>query len=194
MALDEDTDARAHDAALLTAYANGDPIAAQELSARVLPGVLALARRMLRDEMEAEDVAQETMLRLWKMAPDWDPTRARVTTWTYRVATNLCTDRLRRSGRWVSEDKAPEQADETPGAEDALLAADRASALQAAMNQLPDRQRIALQLRHFEEMGNPQIAETLETSVEAVESLLGRAKRALAAALKPKRQEIGIEP
>ena len=194
MALDDDSDRRAEDAALLTAYANGDPLAARDLSALVLPGVLALARRMLHDEAEAEDVAQETMLRLWKMAPDWDPTRARVTTWTYRVAANLCTDRLRRAGRWVAEDQAPEQADETPGAEARLQNEDRARALHAAMNKLPDRQRLALQLRHFEELGNPQIAEVLDTSVEAVESLLGRARRALAAALGPRQHQIGIEP
>lgn len=190
---DQDSNLRASDAALLTAYANGDPKAARELSQRVLPGVLALARRMLKNEAEAEDVAQETMLRLWKIAPDWDASRARVTTWTYRVASNLCTDRLRRSGRWVAEDQAPEMADEAPSAQARMETADRARALRGAMAELPDRQRLALQLRHFDELGNPQIAEILDTSVEAVESLLGRAKRALASALKHRQQEIGID-
>ena len=178
--------------ALLARYAEGDPAAARLLAERLLPGILALARRMLRDETEAEDVAQETMLRLWKLAPDWQDGRARVSTWTWRVAANLCTDRLRRSRRWRPEADAPELADEAPGPEEALIGADRQAIVRAALEDLPDRQRLALHLRHFEELGNPQIAEVLETSVEAVESLLARARRTLARSLEAHRVDMGL--
>ena len=193
MAFDDTSRRQQADAELVASYAAGDALAARQLADRVLPGTLALARRMLRNDAEAEDVAQETMLRLWKIAPKWDPSRAQVTTWTYRVAANLCTDRLRRSGRFVADDALAEAPDETPGAEQALMAGDRRAAMRDAIGRLPDRQRLAIQLRHFEELGNPQIAQIMETSVEAVESLLARAKRTLAAMLKPRQKEIGLK-
>ena len=68
----------APDAALLVAYANGDPSAAQVLMARLLPRVLAQATRMLSDQAEAEDVAQDALMRLWKIAPDWRQDEARM--------------------------------------------------------------------------------------------------------------------
>ena len=85
------------DEALLVLYANGDPWAARALTLRLTPRVLGFAARMLSDRTEAEDVVQEAMLRLWRMAPDWQQGEARVATWLYRVASNLCLDRLRRS-------------------------------------------------------------------------------------------------
>ena len=88
--------AGAPDAALLVAFANGDGDAARLLTARLLPRVLAQATRMLANAAEAEDVAQEAMIRLWKIAPDWQQGQAQVSTWLYRVVANLCTDRLRK--------------------------------------------------------------------------------------------------
>lgn len=183
----EDSD----DASLVARYASGDRAAARLLTARHAPRIFALARRMLREQAEAEDVTQETMLRLWRIAPDWEPGRAALGTWLYRVASNLCIDRLRRR-REVASDALPEQVDEAPGALARIEADDRSSALHAALGTLPDRQRLAIVLRHFEERSNPEIAEILDTSVEAVESLLGRARRELAARLAPRREELGF--
>ena len=84
------------DAALLAAYAAGDDAAARVLIGRLGPRLLALATRMLGDGAEAEDIAQEAMLRLWQRAAEWRPGEARVATWVTRVALNLATDRLRR--------------------------------------------------------------------------------------------------
>jgi len=179
------------DEELLSLYANGDQAAARALMLRHAPRVLSLARRMLKDQAEAEDVTQEAMLRLWKIAPDWRTGEAKVSTWLYRVGSNLCTDRLRKK-RGVSLDEAPEMEDETPNVEDQLIAADRAHALRLAMDRLPERQKLALTLRHFEEQSNPEIASALETSVEAVESLLSRARRALAADLSSNRSTLGL--
>ncbi len=181
----------AGDAALLARYARGDQAAARTLTARHAPRVFALARRMLGDRAEAEDVTQETMLRLWRLAGEWEVRDAALGTWLYRVASNLCIDRLRRR-REVVSDALIEAEDQAPGALARLEDDDRAAALQAALALLPDRQRLALVLRHFEDRSNPEIAEILDTSVEAVESLLGRGRRELAARLAPRRQELGF--
>jgi len=166
------------DAALMALYAGGDQSAARLLAGRHLPRVLAHAFRLLQDRAEAEDVAQEAMLKLWKIAPDWREGEAKLSTWLYRVTANACTDRLRKR-RTTGLEAVPEQVDDTPGVEELMISKDRQRALHAAISALPDRQRNALALRHFEELSNPEIAEALETSVEAVESLLGRARRAL---------------
>jgi RNA polymerase sigma-70 factor (ECF subfamily) len=107
------------------------------------------------------------------------------------VASNLCIDRLRRR-RPLSADPPPEVADEAPGALGRLEARDRAAALHAALGILPERQRLAIVLRHFEDRSNPEIAEVLGVSVEAVESLLARARRTLAAELAGRRAELGF--
>jgi RNA polymerase sigma-70 factor (ECF subfamily) len=184
-------DAEADDASLLARYASGDQAAARLLTARHAPRVFAVARRMLGEQAEAEDVTQEAMLRLWRVAPEWQAGQAALGTWLYRVAANLCIDRLRRR-REIASDTLPERADEAPGALARIEADDRATALHAALGALPDRQRLAIVLRHFEERSNPEIAEILDTSVEAVESLLGRARRELAARLAPRREELGF--
>lgn len=178
------------DTALLAAFAGGDQVAARALTLRHAPRVLALGRRMLRDPGEAEDVTQETMLRLWRMAPDWREEGASLATWLYRVASNLCIDRLRRR-REIATDAVPEVVDAAAPVADRLQDGARSRALGAALARLPERQRIAVVLRHLEDRGNPEIAMVLDTSVEAVESLLARARRALAADLAGRRQELG---
>jgi len=180
------------DDALLIAYGRGDRRAARALTLRLTPWVLSYAARLTGDAAEAEDVAQEAMLRLWRVAPDWRTGEAKVTTWLYRVVTNLCTDRLRRRrGRGL--DEVPEPEDDAPGVEVQMQQAARADALQAALDTLPERQRQAVVLRHLEGLSNPRIAEVMQISTEAVESLTARGKRALAGALAPRREELGFE-
>ncbi|MDW4550360.1 RNA polymerase sigma factor [Defluviimonas sp. D31] len=184
--------AEASDEALLVLYGNGDPEAARLLTARLAPVAYRVAARMLGDPAEAEDVAQEAMLRLWRLAPDWQGGAARVSTWLYRVAANLATDRLRRR-RTLPLDAAAEPADERPGAVAGLVAQDRAAALEAALMRLPERQRQAVVLRHLEGLANPEIAEIMEVGVEAVESLVARGKRGLTEALAGRREELGFD-
>lgn len=174
------------DAALLRRFAAGEHEAARVLTARHLPRVLALATRMLRDPSEAEDVAQEAMLRVWRIAEEWRPGSARFSTWLHRVTLNLCYDRLRKK-RGASLDEAPEPEDPTPSVQARLEHEERGAALQEAMAELPERQRAAIVLRHFDECSNPEIAEALEISVEAVESLLARGRRALRSKLSAKK-------
>lgn len=176
------------DAELLARFSKGDRAAALALTSRLAPVVFAQAFRMLGDRAEAEDVTQESLLRLWKAAPGWDATRAKITTWLYRVTSNLCIDRLRKSNR-NSGDEVPEVADETPGIDRKLQATARAQALQHALQTLPDRQRQAMILRHIEDLSNPEISDIMEISVEAVESLVSRGKRALASTLAPQKKK-----
>ncbi|MHC0054420.1 RNA polymerase sigma factor [Actibacterium sp. D379-3] len=180
------------DEALLVLYGNGDSAAARALAMRLTPRMLGYATRMLKDPAEAEDVAQEAMLRLWRIAPDWRQGEAQVSTWLYRVVANLCTDRLRRA-RGVAIDSVAEPEDDAPGAEERMQNAARVQALDQALQTLSDRQRQAVVLRHIEGLGNPEIAGILEISVEAVESLTARGKRALAAALSHRREELGYD-
>ncbi|WP_163849374.1 RNA polymerase sigma factor [Pseudooceanicola aestuarii] len=181
----------APDEALLVLYANGDPAAARQLTERLVPRVFGHAFRLLGDRAEAEDIAQEAMLRLWRVAPDWRQGEAKVTTWLYRVTANLCTDRLRRRRGTADIDAVPEPADETPGVASRMQEASRNAALNAALAELPDRQRQAVVLRHIDGLGNPEIAEIMKISTEAVESLTARGKRALAALLAGRREELG---
>ncbi|MEX1236443.1 MAG: RNA polymerase sigma factor [Roseovarius sp.] len=181
------------DEALMAAYADGDLAAAAPLAERHAPRVLAVALRMLNDMAEAEDVTQEALLRLWRVAPDWEAGRAQVSTWLYRVAANLCTDRLRKRGRLAPLEAAGEPEDPAPAPHERLQDAQRRDALGAALMDLPERQRLAVVLRHIEELPNPEIADTMDISVEAVESLTARGRAALARALADRKKALGYE-
>jgi len=170
------------DEALLARVAEGDHAAVRALVARKLPRLMSLGQRMLGDAAEAEDVAQEAFLRVWKQAPRWRPGRAKFDTWLHRVALNLCYDRLRRR-REIVTDAPPEQIDPARSAEHGLVAQGAVARVAAAVAALPERQREAIVLCHYQELGNIEAAAVMGVSVEALESLLGRGRRALRAAL-----------
>jgi RNA polymerase sigma-70 factor, ECF subfamily len=158
----------------------GDRVAAEALLARHLPKMLSLARRMLahRGEAEAEDAVQEAFLKAWQHTGRWRPGKAKFETWLYRVVLNQCYDRLRKKPH-ESIDAAAEIPDPAPAADGRLMTEERARDVKAALAQLPERQRAALLLCHFEEMSNIAAAEVMGLSVEALESLLARGRRAL---------------
>lgn len=185
----EDPEAR-----LLARFAAGDARAARQLTDRLGPRAFGVALRVLGDRAEAEDIAQEAMMRLWRIAPDWRRGEAKVSTWLYRVVVNLCTDahRRRRGGTTPLDDVA-DPPDPAPGAAERLQQATRIDALQGALMALPDRQRQAVVLRHIEDLSNPEIAGIMDISVDAVESLTARGKRALAAALSGRKDELGYD-
>ncbi len=180
------------DAALLAAVGARDPDAVRTLVARKLPRLLALATRLLGDRMEAEDVAQEVFVRTWKQAPHWQTGVARVDTWLHRVALNLCYDRLRGRKETSLEDlDLPEPVQQTQrdglhagtGADDTpetrFDAASRQAQVRAALAQLPPRQREAMVLHYYQDMSNVDAAALMGVGVEALESLLARARRNL---------------
>ena len=179
-------------APLLAAYVAGDVHAAAALTRAVTPMIYALAMRMLGEQAAAEDVMQDAMLRLWRRAPKWEYGRAKISTWLYRVASNLCTDRLRARRDFIPADAVAEVVSDDPSAADALQARVRAAALRDGIAQLPERQAQAVALRHLSNLTNPEIAEIMECKVEAVESLIARGKRQLAAVLAPQKDALGF--
>jgi len=171
------------DADLVRNIGAGDARAAEALVHRHLPRMVGLARRMLGDAAEAEDVAQDVFLRVWREAPRWKPGAAKFETWMHRVALNLCYDRLRRRREKPDPDAGVNVADGGLLPADQWLARQRAARVDAALAALPERQRAAIVLVHYQDLTNIAAAEMLDVSVEALESLLARGRRALKAAL-----------
>lgn len=186
-----DLSGQGEEAALLARYAGGDVAAARILIDRLAPKALSVAWRFLGDRAEAEDVVQEAMLRLWEVAPDWQPGRARVATWLHRVVVNLCTDRTRKR-RDLSVAVLPERAADARPPTASLVAAARRRALAEALAGLPERQRQAVLLRDIEGLANGDIAAILGVSVDAVESLVARGRRGLRHVLGARRDELGF--
>lgn len=140
--------------------------------------VWRIAYRMLGDAAEAEDVAQESLLKLWNHADRWQAGGAGIAPWLKRVTVNQCLDRLRRK-RFTSDEKVPERADETPLADRQIEAGEAGQAVKDCIEALPDRQRAAVILTYYEEQPNQGAAESLEMQLKAFESLLFRARASL---------------
>ena len=166
---------------LIARAARGEPRAAEEIVNKHMPRIYALAYRMLHQQEEAEDVTQEAFIKAWKILPAWEP-RARLSTWLYRVTLNLCRDRLRKSRETIMAEP-PDMIDTGLRPEQSLSASQQAQAVEAAIASLPERQRAAITMCGLQEMSNTEAAEILEISVDALESLLARARRGLKAAL-----------
>lgn len=169
--------------------AKGDRMAMHGLVTRHSPAVYRLAFRMLARAEDAEDVTQETFLRAWKILPKWTP-GAKLSTWLHRVALNLCYDRLRKS-REALFSEPPEQADSADKRPDAALQQVQVKrAVQSAIQTLPDRQRAALTLTALEGHSNQTAADMMDVSLQAMESLLARARRSLKSVLTPLRESL----
>jgi RNA polymerase sigma-70 factor (ECF subfamily) len=177
------------DAALVAAAAQGDAAAFRSLVDRHLSGALSVARRMLRDEAEAEDVVQEALLRLWRSADGLEVGAHGVRPWLRRVVSNLCVDRM-RSGRRISVVEEVPDSIEPATQQSHMEAQDVSRRVDAALKDLPDRQRMALTLFHYEGLSQIEVGRIMGISDEAVESLLARARRSLKAALSNEWREL----
>lgn len=166
------------DAELVARVGARDASAVRTLVARKLPRLIGLATRLLGDRMEAEDVAQEAFMRIWKQAPQWRTGDAKFDTWLHRVALNLCYDRL-RGRRDEPADTLPDVPDLAEPPDQQIDARSRDQRVRAALAALPGRQREALVLTYYQELSNQEAAGLMGISVDALESLLARARRTL---------------
>lgn len=169
---------------LISRVAQGDAMAARQLMTRHLPMVMGIARRLLVQKHEADDVAQEAFARVWTNAAKWTAGQALFKTWLHRVTMNLCYDRL-RAHRHEGLDAAEHIVAAEPGPAQLLLREQASAAVERAIASLPVRQREAIVLVHFQGLTNIEASAQMEVSVEAVESLLARGRRALKEILKP---------
>ena len=176
----------AGDDGLVRRAAAGSQAAWAALADRHLPAIHAFAWRRLGDRMEAEDVAQETMLRLSRKAPSWEPGGTRLRTWLFRVAHNLCIDKLRARRAHAPLDDA-DVVDLRPRLDRSL---DAGRATRRALAALPQRQQAVLVLVYCHGYKTKEAAEILRISEHAAESLLARARRAMRAILEPQRADL----
>lgn len=163
---------------LLARVAQGDRRAYSQLMDRHIDRAFGLARRVLGNKSDAEDVVQDAFLKVWQKAGQWQPGRAQFSTWLYRVVVNRCLD-LKRKPASAALDNVAEQSDDRPDAYEDIATRQRQARIAAAVAELPERQRTAIALSYTAGMSNAQAAETMEISVKAFESLLVRAKREL---------------
>lgn len=168
--------------------AHGDHAAFSVLLRRHLDAIHAFNCRLLGNSEDAADIAQETFLRVWHRAGTWRQGRVQFTTWLHRIARNQCIDALRRRRAATSLDL--ESLDGGSAPEQAAVAGCLQAALAGALAALPERQRTALALCQNQGMSNREAAQVLGIRVEALESLLARARRALRTALRDYRQPL----
>ena len=173
----------AGEAVLLANAGRGDADAFRQLVNVHLGAMLGTARRMLGDAAEAEDVTQEAMLRLWRHAATLQLGPAGLKPWLRRVVSNLAIDRIRSSRNTSVVAEVPDQI-ARPMQSAGIEARDLSQRVQSALSLLPERQKFALILFHFEGLSQIEVGESLGISDEAVESLLARARRALKVTLK----------
>jgi RNA polymerase sigma-70 factor (ECF subfamily) len=181
----------ASDRELLSLAAAGDQNAFALLVRRHQDKVFGLAYRYSRDRQDAEDLAQEIFLKVWRHARSFRGESA-FSTWLYRLAVNSCLNH--RQGKKARPEAQTLAGDLPAGgaadrAVDDLVAAEREACLRAALDSLPARQRVALALASFQDKSYEDIAAAMEVSVPAVESLLFRARQNLAAILRPLRKK-----
>lgn len=163
-----------------------DRDAFSDLLSRHSVAIHAFVFRLTGNAADAEDLTQETFLRVWSRAGTWKPDRVKFTTWAYRIARNLCIDawRVRERGAVDAGVDVEELAADSPAND----AGDAQRALVAALAALPQRQRTALVLCHHQGWSNLEAARMLDVSVDALESLLSRARRSLRKTLAPYRE------
>ncbi len=187
--LSDTAHARDEDQDLLERLALGEEAAFCALVKRHIDRAYAIALRIIGNPADAEDVVQDTMLKIWIHRGRWQPGRAKFSTWLYRVISNRCID-LRRKPRTENVDVVSDVADAQPDASSIIERNEVSSLLDAATRRLPEQQRVAVILSYHENMSNGEIAEVMDTTVAAVESLLKRGRQQLRELLRRHERDI----
>ncbi|BAC48959.1 blr3694 [Bradyrhizobium diazoefficiens USDA 110] len=177
------------DSELLDRLAADDETAFRMLVERHIDRAYAIALRIVGNAADAEDVVQDSMLKIWSHRGRWQHGRAKFSTWLYRVISNRCID-LRRKPRTENVDTVPEVADGRPDASRVIERNELNGMLEEAMQRLPEQQRIAVILSYHEDMSNGEIAEVMDSTVAAVESLLKRGRQQLRQLLRRHERDI----
>lgn len=170
------------DEELMRAVCQGDRSAYQALVKQHFKSISHYAFRLLGNSKDTEDVTQEVFLRLWTNAEKWKPEKSKLTTWLHRITHNLCIDYLRKHGRVQTQDSFEDDADDSQALENESVDDEDDSKLRLlreAMNALPENQRSALSLCHYQGFSNKEAAAIMNISVKALESAIARAKRSL---------------
>jgi RNA polymerase sigma-70 factor (ECF subfamily) len=160
------------------AISAGDSAAFQRLIDREAPRLLRFALGLLGNMEDAEDVVQDTLIRLWENAATWTPD-ARIGTWLHRVCYNRAIDLLRRRRAFVEEGAHLETVDEAELPDAVMVRGEAELSLREAIERLPTRQRTAVLLFHFQDFSQREAARVIGVSEEALESMLARARRQL---------------
>ena len=181
----------AEDVRLMALASGGDMAAFEQLVERHQRMVIGTVARMLGTNSDAEDIAQQVFVRVWKNVKRYEP-RAKFTTWLLKITRNLVFNELRRRSRHptvpiqseTDEEERPLKDEHAASPDATLLEHELQKAVNAAIAQLPETQRMAVILRRYEELSYEEIAQALDQSVSAVKSLLFRARTELRESLK----------
>ncbi|GJM13536.1 MAG: hypothetical protein DHS20C12_19390 [Pseudohongiella sp.] len=171
----------ATDDELMQAVCRGDKVAYQKLVKAHLKSISHYAYRLLGNQKDTEDITQEVFLRLWTNAKKFRSEKSKLTTWLHRITHNLCIDYLRKHGRMQTQDAFDDEADDTDSVHSGSVEQKdkHMQLMREAMNRLPENQRSALSLCHYQGFSNKEAAAIMNISVKALESAIARAKRSL---------------
>ncbi len=182
-------EANAQDLRWMASIKAGDMDALQALIECHQSRIVGTVAKMLGGESDAEDIAQQVFIRVWKNAGRYEPT-AKFTTWLYKITRNLVFNELRRRKRHPTQSldrpydddeerplQTPDTATKTP--DRTLLDGEMQDAIQRAIDELPETQRLAVILRRYDDISYEEIGEILELTVPAVKSVLFRARTEL---------------
>jgi RNA polymerase sigma-70 factor, ECF subfamily len=177
------------DVCLMLEFQNGNKASFETLMRKYFPRLLNFIYRYVNDREIAEDITQEVFIRVYKSGPQYKP-QSKFQTWVFTIARNLSLNELRRhryktvslDETFSSDEGELKRQIEDPRSEspdEDILRREQASAVRAAIDDLPETQRVAVLLRRYEQFSYEEIAATMNVSVKAVKSLLSRAKEAL---------------
>ena len=174
------------DEELMLAVCDGDQSAYQVIVRQHLNSISHYAFRVLGNQKDTEDITQETFLRLWINATKWQSEKAKLSTWLHRITHNLCIDYLRKHGRIVTQESFDETKDDHKSNEcdnEEITDKSNIKKLNEQIRNLPENQRSALMLCHYQNFSNKEAAHIMNISIKALESTLARAKRTLRKAM-----------